>query len=283
VPATCLVCKSNRFQRHGRQLKRCLDCHFVTADLENVPAAAEIYGDTYFHGDAYQDYEAERDWIHRNFQDRLVDLRRYETSGRLVEIGSAYGYFLDLAKDDFQCRGFDVNETAVQAGQARGLDVTTADFLTTDMDSLQPTDAAVLWDVIEHLPNPDAFLFRLGEVVKPGGHILITTGDIASLNARLRGDRWRMIQPPIHLHYFSPATLGHLLDRAGFDVVEVKHVGNKRSIHQMLFGIVALRARLPGLYRFLAKFIRADAALYLNLHDIMLVVGRKRAPVVPLS
>ena len=46
--------------------------------------------------------------------------------------------------------------------------------------------------------------------------LALTTGDIGSVNARLRGHKWRMIHPPTHLHYFSAETMKALLDRHGF-------------------------------------------------------------------
>ena len=60
-----------------------------------------------------------------------------------------------------------------------------------------------MWDTIEHLKRPDLFVQKAAADLRPGGLIALTTGDIGSLNARLRGARWRMIHPPTHLHYFS--------------------------------------------------------------------------------
>jgi hypothetical protein len=57
--------------------------------------------------------------------------------------------------------------------------------------------------------------------LEPGGLLALTTGDIGSLNARLRGSNWRMIHPPTHLHYFSVQSITSLLKRHGIDTVHV--------------------------------------------------------------
>ena len=59
------------------------------------------------------------------------------------------------------------------------------------------------------------------EVLKPGGRLFLTTGDIGSWVARIQGPRWRLIHPPTHLHYFSKATITRLLTGLGFSVQEV--------------------------------------------------------------
>ena len=55
--------------------------------------------------------------------------------------------------------------------------------------------------------------------MKPGALIAITTGDFASLNARVRRTKWRLMHPPSHAHYFSIASMTTMLDRFGFDTV----------------------------------------------------------------
>ena len=86
-----------------------------------------------------------------------------------------------------------------------------------------------------------------------------------------------MIHPPTHMHYFSVPTLSRLLDRAGFDLVHVSHPGNARQLRSVLYILFALKMKRRSLYEALARLPLADARLVVNLHDIMFVVGRRRA------
>ena len=57
-----------------------------------------------------------------------------------------------------------------------------------------------LWDTIEHLAEPEAYLEKIAKSLPVGGWLFLTTGDIGSPMARARGSRWRMIHPPTHLY-----------------------------------------------------------------------------------
>ena len=93
-----------------------------------------------------------------------------------------------------------------------------------------PFDVVCLWDTIEHLLDPRAYLERAHDVLADKGYLFLTTGDIGSAMARMRGASWRMIHPPSHLNYFSRETMTRLLDRVGFDVVSIRSVGTHRDV-----------------------------------------------------
>jgi hypothetical protein len=117
---------------------------------------------------------------------------------------------------------------------------------------------------------------RIAQMSKSGALLCITTGDIGSLLARLRGARWRMIHPPSHLHYFNRATISRLLRNHGFKVVDIRPVGPARSVHQILYSVLGLGMKMPWMYETLKKLIPADWGLTLNTLDIMQVTAEKK-------
>ena len=66
------------------------------------------------------------------------------------------------------------------------------------------------------------YLSKAYSETKAGGYIVITTGDISSLLAKIQRNNWRMIHPPTHLHYFSKRTLTKLLERIGYYVDKIR-------------------------------------------------------------
>ena len=52
---------------------------------------------------------------------------------------------------------------------------------------VEPFDVITLWDIIEHLPSPCATLSAAAELLEPGGHLVLTTGDASSAVARHSG------------------------------------------------------------------------------------------------
>jgi SAM-dependent methyltransferase len=254
-----------------------VDCGFITTGTELDSATlAALYGRNYFHGGEYLDYAREKESLRVNFRKRLRVLESLAGSlrGKLVlEIGSAYGFFLELAQEyEMHAQGLDIAVDAVRhARESLGVRADEGDYLAVRTD---PVDVIAMWDTVEHLSRPDRYIEKAASDLRAGGLLAITTGDIGSVNARLRGRRWRMIHPPTHLHYFSLPTLSRLLSQHGLEVVHSSHPGVSRRLHSILHGIFATRAGESRGYRALKSFL-PNISLTANLFDIMFVVARK--------
>ncbi len=85
-------------------------------------------------------------------------------------------------------------------------------------------DAVTLWHVLEHLDEPGAALARIAGWMRPGGAILVGVPNLASLQARLGGERWYHLDVPRHRVHFTVAGVQALLRRSGFEVVRTHHV-----------------------------------------------------------
>ncbi len=235
-----------------------------------------IYSDSYFSGDEYVDYLSDSPVFERQFQDRLWVVKRFQPDGDLIEIGCAYGFFLAVAQEDYRVRGFDIAEGPVAYARERlGVDARCEDFLDASLEP-ESADVVVIWDTIEHLPRPDLTVDKVARVLRLGGFLFLTTGDIGSVLARLRRVKWRLIHPPTHLHYFSRRTIAMLLENAGLQPVEMKYVGVWRSLRQIAYSLLMLGKQRPSrLYRLIADSSLGDFSVVLNMYDIMLVVGQK--------
>ncbi len=278
--AACLVCGGSYGPSAIAGLVRCRQCGFVSADVQlSHDELARLYSHKYFAGEEYRDYVAERALIERQFRARLARLQRFVPSPgskRLFEIGAAYGFFLSVAREVFQqVEGIDIAaDAAAMARESFGLPVATGDILDHRIDG--PVDVICLWDTIEHLARPDLYVQKAAAITKRGSVLALTTGDIESLVARMRGAKWRQIHPPTHLHYFSRGTLTHLLDRYGFDVKYVGHEGMTRSVDTMAYILLTIKRRQHGLYRVLKGAHLLDWHLHLNLRDILFLVAERR-------
>lgn len=277
----CIVCDGIRAEAHYPGILRCTGCGYVYADLNLSQAQFEaLYAAGYFAGEEYSDYVADKAVLQRNFSARLDVLMRFVDPGRhkrLLEVGCAYGFFLELASRRFpDVVGVDV--TADGVGYARetlGMNAVRCDLLDWDFGRT-PVDIACLWDTIEHLRAPDLYLQRIAANMASGGLLAVTTGDLGSTVARWRGSRWRLIHPPTHAHYFSRDSLGRLLDRYGFDVVHVEHCGFYRSLGNIAYNLLVLRWNMRRAYALLERAGLANRMLYANLFDIVYVIARRR-------
>ena len=265
---SCVVCQSetNEALYPSFQIVQCECQHVYYTCALNDDEIRELYQKNYFSGHEYADYVADKPAIQRNFKARLAKVRSHvPDGGKLLEIGSAYGFFLELAREYYDVSGFEICRDGVtHATEKLGLDVRCEDFLLASIEE-NTFDAICMYDCIEHLPRPDFFIEKISRLLKPGGKVFITTGDISALVPRIRGKSWRMIHPPTHIHYFSQNSLGRLLKQAKITPVEVKYPAVWRSLNQTLTSV--LKTRTP--------FKAFPYYFPLNTFDICEMIGEK--------
>jgi SAM-dependent methyltransferase len=196
---------------------------------------------------------------------------RYRASGRLLELGCAYGFFLSEAQRTFEAQGIEISTDAVAYCRSQGLNVEQGELTKDFIHKHARFDAAVMLDVIEHLPDPEQTLRRLHQLLTPGGHIIITTGDWDSLLSRAMGASWRLMTPPQHLFFFSRKTLRMLLERIGFEVLEIR-----RPWKIVPMSLIAYQLqRIVGLSPKRSTAL-PNIGIPVNLFDAVSVIARKR-------
>jgi 2-polyprenyl-3-methyl-5-hydroxy-6-metoxy-1,4-benzoquinol methylase len=277
----CIICGSEKSSKIYPGVVKCNECNYIYADLSMSQADFEaLYQIGYFTGEEYSDYVADKKTAQRNFKERLktllgmVDTKKHQA---LLEVGCAYGFFLELASKHFKdVVGVDVTQEGVNyAQQVLGQKAYKVDLECWDFNQ-KKYDVVCMWDTIEHLRRPDIYIQKISENISTGGVIAITTGDIGSKMAEFRKNKWRLIHPPSHAHYFTRDSMTRLLEKYGFEVVHFEHAGSYRSLDLIAYNILVLRWKWNWLYRFL-KFLNITSwEIYLNFYDIMYVIARKK-------
>lgn len=168
---------------------------------------------------------------------RLMDMQG--RSGSVLDVGCGSGNLLKELQKTKSGRnvGIDFDPKAIEAAKSNGID---ARVSTIEEVSDGPYDNLLLNHVIEHVPDPLAFLKTAYEKIKCGGVAIIRTPNSNSRLARRFGDNWRGLEPPRHLHIFTVPSLRAVAKRAGFEVEEIT------SANAMLQGIYFESARLKA-------------------------------------
>ena len=182
---------------------------------------------------ARTDYAQHRVDLRESRIRKLLRLLGTETPGRLLDVGCAGGELTALlATCGWRVQGAEAEPALVAAARARGVDTRAVDLDRAPLPwSDAVFDAVIAAEVIEHVIDTDHLLAEIARVLRPGGALVITTPNLASLENRLRllFGRYPMwmdvgVEGAGHLRYYTPRMLRHQLARHGLRVE--RHVGN---------------------------------------------------------
>jgi SAM-dependent methyltransferase len=171
---------------------------------------------------------ARRAKIHEPWFARILEYceRHGVATGTLVEVGPGFGTFCSVARDAGKFRRvIAVEPTPEMAAACRARGVTVVEKRIEDIDAeLPPADVLCAFEVIEHLFDPARFIAHCARLVAPGGLLVLSCPnglgfDIATLREKA------LAVDAEHVNLFNPTSLGGLVQRSGFEVLEVTTPG----------------------------------------------------------
>jgi SAM-dependent methyltransferase len=289
-PLHCRICGGAidrrgdlRWMKDGYAIVECRTCGVLCrAAFPSDDELGDLYRDDYFFeaagglgGQGYADYLHEEPNHRATARARLTLLERYRVGGRLLDVGCAAGFFVDEARHSgWEAEGLELSETMVRHARSLGAAVHQGSFAGAKLPEAS-FDAVTMWDYIEHSIDPVGDLSRAAALLRAGGIVTLSTGDAASLVARLTGSRWHLLTPRHHNFFFTPGAMDVALARAGLRPLSVTHPGGRYSAaylsHKLrtLADVSVLRAASARI-----SSSRAGAtSISVNLFDIMTVVA----------
>lgn len=85
-------------------------------------------------------------------------------------------------------------------------------------------DFITMSQLLEHIPDPAAFLQRVSQKLKPTGQIIMSFPNIDGWNRRHSGKKWINWHIPYHINFFTPKSLRQLADHTGLKLVSLKTI-----------------------------------------------------------
>jgi SAM-dependent methyltransferase len=220
---SCLLCEDTRssplYQEGPFQMVRCSSCQFVF--LNPRPTSDSLFR-------FYQQYLPEKESSIKSWEKMMWPvfhraihlLQQYRREGRLLDVGAGFGFFLyEMKKKGWEVVGVEVSQKAMDyAKDILGI--------TTHPGPLERVsfpdnhfDVVTGFYVIEHLPNPIAFLSECYRILKPGGLLLLRYPHTTPIKHLLHlfGIKNCLYDLPAHLSDFSPRMIQRCLERLGFE------------------------------------------------------------------
>jgi len=233
----CIVCGNTQTAGLAAWHATCPACHYESAALSvaiNKPTEVEIN-------------EAEREAALKalrleNFRAIVQYAKRHVRPGarRLLDVGSAHGWFLETAREHFEVLGIEPDAVVGSRAAARGLPVR-AGFFPDVLEESERFDAIVFNDVIEHIPDIRSALDACRQHLNDDGVLILNLPNsrgffyrlskvIARLGWRMPFERlWQKEMPSPHVHYFSADNLSKLVAPRGFELVDCAELPSLRA------------------------------------------------------
>ena len=281
----CPLCSSMEeswFVSCGRDIRRCKACGFIWV-AEGL--ARDDKGQSIYEGDKpifFEDGNAEYYLGPASFANARAKLnlvkRVIPYGTRLLDVGAGFGHFVKLAQEHYVAYGLEISPTAAAWGRKEfGAKIITGGLDSSAPEFAEAFDAVTMWDVIEHLEEPQSALLTIKSRLKPRGHLILSTPDAGSLAARILGRKWYYLDPIQHISLFNRSNLSTLLGGAGFTVLSVKSMGHAFQIGYILsrlgyfYDTGLVGAALRGA-RYALSPLR-ERHLYINPRDVLVLIA----------
>ena len=248
------------------------------AHRRDLVKAREVWEQEWF-----QRYIEESPWKCRNFAHALHKLERLgiqsSSSPKVLDFGCSIGLFLQIAEDaGWTAYGIEPDTpAALYAQEVLGLDGV---MNCTLQEAGLPDgyfDAVVSFQVFEHLPDPTQELKEITRVLKQDGLLALEVPSIDNIWYRLLRGRHRHFATEQHLYFYTPRTVSLLVERAGYEVLDITFPTRSLSIAHVLKHHVALYSERVAF--FLVKLGERlnvlDKTLSMNMRDILCLYARK--------
>jgi 2-polyprenyl-3-methyl-5-hydroxy-6-metoxy-1,4-benzoquinol methylase len=230
----CGLCGGNNTElkmvKDGFNIVECLFCTlvYVNPRLSQEAYESTYNSENYGHIIDKLSIESHSYRKERFGKERIELIESYlskDASKRVLDIGSASGFFLEAANDaGWDSIGLELTQSAVEFSKSRGIDVRQT---TLDKSSFTPGSfsAITMFDVLEHIPDPLKTLRKIHGLLEEDGLIYIYVPNWNSASRLLMGEGAHFIWPTHHLTYFTPITLSKALRSIGFKIEKIETQG----------------------------------------------------------
>jgi 2-polyprenyl-3-methyl-5-hydroxy-6-metoxy-1,4-benzoquinol methylase len=144
----------------------------------------------------------------------------------VLEIGSGIGLigaYIRSKNDNIDYIGIELDKEAFHKSQELKLNTINGDFR--EMDKIdRQFDVIMLWEVIEHLQDLNVFMELAYKKLNVNGRIILSTPNYNKIvNYPIREkDQLFQDEPPVHLNFFTIASIKNVFDSFQFQNIKVK-------------------------------------------------------------
>lgn len=199
---------------------------------------------------------------------------------RLLDVGCSSGAVLWIAQRmGLYAEGVEPTEKPAAKAREMGLNVRQG-LLHEAAFAENSFDVITLFEVIEHLDNPANLFKECHRILRPGGILVVGTGNTNSWTRRIRGNKWDFFDMRLHgghINFFNSESMAVLGSATGFRLARVETSGVKLYQKEEL-SYLAYR-----LSKILAEILNVPAMLLNRGHQMEVYLVSEKADPVSVS
>ena len=290
MDTVCHICSSHDLQKYmeksGYTLTKCMKCsHIQVSPIPEDKVLVALYKnltDDSFYGNgcsiaSLEKYSLDKKFLIKFFAERIDIIRKLGLgkSVPILDFGCTNGVFVKSLQNAGYVKGFgyDIAEDLVAEGRKMGLDLFTGDLGNLAKEREGFFEMVISYNVFEHLASPQSVLSQIQKLVKKGGYLVISVPYINSLQVKIIGKKSAIIDPPFHIHYFTPRSITKLLNDHGFNVLKTSTPFWSR-LTDVYLGLKGYNERFAMILRIMATPLRGVMNVF-RLGGNLLVIARK--------
>ena len=171
--------------------------------------------------------EARREKIFRPRAEYVTQKFDNDTEWIVGDIGAGFGLFLEeLSKiwPSSKLVAIEPSEEMSEICKAKGFEA-----LPCSIENVvgwdKKFDLLTSFELFEHVYDPQAFLLKIWELLRPGGRLFMTTLNGEGFDIQMLWENSKSVSPPHHLNFFNPRSMKMLLEKCGFTIEEISTPG----------------------------------------------------------
>lgn len=226
----CVVCNTEMVQGIVDWHSKCEVCGYESATLQPAINDSNVHATL----DETQRENGLYSLRKNNFKKILFTLKEIgpprSNQQELLDVGAAHGWFIELAKTEFETLGIEPDQAVALESKRKGLPIRIG-FFPEVLQATELFDVIVFNDVIEHIPDVRAILKACARHLKKNGRLVLNLPSssgvfyraskmlarIGLLKPFLR--MWQAGMPSPHVHYFNKRNLSSLLESEHFRLI----------------------------------------------------------------
>jgi SAM-dependent methyltransferase len=229
----------------GGALWRCRACNFVFRH----PLLAESQYQSLYENGALDVWDAQREREDFRLIRGVITEAGESSPISVLDVGCYTGQLLATLPPSCQSYGIEPNRQAAAAASSRGIRIVGTDA--SELKSLDlKFDFITACDVIEHFPDPLKFLRTLAAALRPGGKVIVSTGNSDAWLWQVAGARFWYCHYPEHISFLGARWLASEPSKAGLKAVSAIKFNYVGSGPRAMRAVATLAYRAsPTLYR----------------------------------